>query len=241
MKKLGLFLASVAAIIALVAGYFLFIDPAHSKNRTLFVVQFVRNPGAHVNWKIPAGARCGSAPFVFPTNGMIGYLWDDSFSPGHRHQGIDIFGGTPPGLTPVFAAYDGFLSRLPDWKSSVIIRIPSDPLYPGTQIWTYYTHMAAASGDSLISPAFPAGTSEKSVKEGTLLGYMGDYSGDPNSPVGVHLHFSIVKDDGTGHFTNELKISNTLDPSPYFNLSLNAGSNPQLPILCTTAPAALAQ
>jgi murein DD-endopeptidase MepM/ murein hydrolase activator NlpD len=164
---------------------------------------------------------------------MIGYLWDDSFEVGHRHQGIDIFGGTDPGLTPVFAAYDGYLSRLADWKSSVIIRIPSDPLHPGTQIWTYYTHMANADGSSLIVPAFNPGTSETFVKAGTFLGYMGNYSGDTENPVGVHLHFSIVKDDGTGHFTNELQISNTLDPSPYFGLELNVNQNPSLPILCT--------
>ena len=47
-----------------------------------------------------------------PTDGFIGYLWDDSFRPGHRHQGIDIFGGGQPGDTPVYAAADGYLTRL---------------------------------------------------------------------------------------------------------------------------------
>jgi murein DD-endopeptidase MepM/ murein hydrolase activator NlpD len=163
---------------------------------------------------------------------MIGYLWDDSFQIGHRHQGIDIFGGTEPGVTPIVAVYDGYLTRLADWKSTVIIRIPSDPLHPGTQIWTYYTHMADPDGNSFISSDFPAGTSKAFVKAGTLLGFMGDYSGDPNSPNGVHLHFSIVKDDGSGSFSNELKIANTYDPSPYFGLTLNAMDEPTLPILC---------
>jgi hypothetical protein len=63
------------------------------------------------------------------------------------------------------------------------------------------------------------------VPAGTLLGYQGNYSGDPNNPVGVHLHFSIVRDDGSGKFLNELKIANTLDPSLYFNMSLNANVN----------------
>jgi len=232
MKKLGIALASLGIITALVVAYFLFVDPAHSKNRTLFVTQFIHNPAAHTDWKIAANSRCGSAPFAFPTNGMVGYLWNDSFQVGHRHQGIDIFGGSAPGLTSVYAAYDGFLTRLPDWKSSVIIRIPSDPLHPGTQIWTYYTHMALADGSSLIAPDFSAGTSEKPVKAGDFLGYMGNYSGDTENPVGVHLHFSIVKDDGTGHFTNELKITNTLDPSAYFGLELNTDAQPTLPILC---------
>jgi hypothetical protein len=95
--------------------------------------------------------------------------------------------------------------------------------------------MADSNGSSFISSEFPAGTSEVYVKAGTLLGFQGDYSGDPDSPVGVHLHFSIVKDDGTGHFTNELKIANTMDPSLYFGLSLNAASNPDMPILCLDA------
>jgi Membrane proteins related to metalloendopeptidases len=232
MKKLGIGLLSVAVISALVAGYFLFIDPAHSKNRSLYVVQFIRHPEDHADWKIAAKSRCGNTPFTFPTDGMVGYLWNDSFQVGHRHQGIDIFGGSEPGVTPIYAAFDGYLTRLPDWKSSVIIRIPSDPLHPGQQIWTYYTHMALADGTSLINPAFSAGTSEKPVKAGDLLGYMGNYSGNAENPVGVHLHFSIVKDDGSGHFTNELQIANTLDPSPYLGLKLNADDQPSLPILC---------
>jgi len=40
-----------------------------------------------------------------------------------------------------------------------------------------------------------------------------------------HLHFSIVKDDGNGQFLNELKIQNTLDPSPYLGLPLNGKKN----------------
>ena len=54
---------------------------------------------------------------------------------------------------------------------------------------------------------------------------MGNYSGDPNNPVGVHLHVSVVEDDGFGKFKNELDINNTYDPSPYFGLPLNANEN----------------
>jgi len=70
------------------------------------------------------------------------------------------------------------------------------------------------------------------VKAGTLLGYQGNFSGTPGSPVGVHLHFSIVRDDGFGNYLNELEIGNTLDPSPYLALPLNAAAEPGLPILC---------
>ena len=94
------------------------------------VVEWIRHPDQHPEWSLPAGTRCPGAPFQMPTSGFIGYLWDDSFRPGHRHTGLDIFGGSQPGVTPVFAAYDGYLTRLPDWKSSLIIRIPSDPLQP---------------------------------------------------------------------------------------------------------------
>jgi peptidoglycan LD-endopeptidase LytH len=186
-----------------------------------WIARGIAPPGAVLR----AGERCGEAPFIFPTNGLIGFIWGDSFRLGQEHQGLDIFGGTDVNATPVVAAFDGYLTRLPDWKSAVILRIPRDPLQPGRQIWLYYAHMADRDGNSFIAADFPPGTTEVFVKAGTLLGYQGNYSGDPNNPVGVHLHFSIVQDDGHGHFLNELKIANTLDPSPYFNLPLNADEN----------------
>ncbi len=123
------------------------------------------------------------------------------------------------------AAYPGYLTRLPEWKSSVIIRIPQDPRRPGRQVWAYYTHMADSQGNSFIVPDFPPGTSDVYVEAGTLLGYQGNYSGDPFNPTGIHLHFSIVLDDGRGSFRNELEIGNTLDPSPYLGLALDAAEN----------------
>lgn len=172
-----------------------------------------------------AGTYCNNAPFAFPTDGLIGFIWDDSFRPGHRHSGLDIFGGTEVGITSIFAAYPGYLTRQSDWKSTLIIRVPEDPLRPGRQIWVYYTHMADVQGNSFISEQFPLGTSEVFVEAGTYLGRMGNYSGDPANPTGVHLHISVVKDDGFGNFTNELDINNTYDPSPYFGLPLNANTN----------------
>ena len=177
--------------------------------RTRKVFEFLRNPATHQALVIPALKRCGDAPFIMPTTGLIGFLWGDSFRPGHHHQGIDIFAGTAVGKTPVYAAYDGYLSRLPDWKSTVIIRIPSDPLQPGRQIWIYYTHMADQAGHSLILDDYPPGSTEIFISTGTLLGFQGNYSGNPDTPTGIHLHFSIVKDDGQGQFMNELEIGNT--------------------------------
>ena len=195
--------------------------------------EWLQDPSAHPDWMVQAGEGCGDAPFLLPTSGYVGFIWGDSFRPGHRHQGIDIFGGDEPGKTPVLAAYRGYLTRLPNWKSTVIIRIPVDPLVPSRQIWMYYTHMADNNGSSYISPQFPPGTSEVLVQAGTFLGYQGDFSGDPGNPVGVHLHFSIVVDDGQGSFRNELKIENTLDPTPYLGLVLNASQNLNQVVACT--------
>jgi hypothetical protein len=195
---------------------------------------WIRDPEAYPEWKLAAGSRCGDAPFLFPTDGFAGFLWGDSFGLRHTHQGIDIFAGTDVGITPVVAAYPGYLTRLPEWKSAVIVRVPDDPLQPGRQIWLYYTHMADRFGNSFIAPEFPAGASELPIEAGTLLGYQGDYSGDPNNPVGVHLHFSIVEDDGMGNFKNELEIDNTLDPSLYLGLPLNGYENRDQVPLCAS-------
>ena len=187
---------------------------------------FLQNPAGLEEATLKPGQRCGDAPFAFPTSGVIFGLWDQSYRPGHRHSGLDIFGGTEPSVTPVYAAYPGYLTRQPDWISTVIIRIPDDPLHPGRQIWTYYTHMASKEGESFIVDDFPAGSEEVYVEAGTLLGYQGNFSGDPLNPTGMHLHFSVVKDDGKGVYLNELDIRNTYDSSPYFNLPVNHKNNP---------------
>jgi peptidoglycan LD-endopeptidase LytH len=218
------FILSTFVVLSLVGGYF-FLRRSGNNTRALQTIQWIRNPNPHPEWKMSALQQCTGAPFLFPTDGLVGFIWGDSFRIGHQHQGIDIFAGTRPGVTPVYAAYDGYLTRLPDWKSSLIIRIPIDPLNPDRQIWTYYTHLADAGGSSYIAAAFPPGTTEIPVSAGTFLGFQGNYSGDPDQPVGVHLHFSVVLDDGSGRFRNELEISNTLDPSPYLGLPLNAASN----------------
>ena len=201
--------------------------------------QFWNDPQAHAEWTVRAGERCGEAPFVMPTDGLIGFVWGDSFRPGHAHQGLDIFGPTGPtglGKTPVVAAYDSYLTRLPEWRSAVILRVPSDPLHPGRTIWLYYTHMADADGRSYIDEEFPPGAEEVFVPAGTLLGYQGNYSADPDNPVGMHLHFSIVLDDGAGRFRNELEIANTLDPSPYLGVEVNATRQGKDPPTCATPP-----
>lgn len=230
--KRGLFALGLVVIVVGVYHAYPWLRTRFGRARRLG--EWLDNPAAHADWAIRAGERCGSAPFIIPTAGYVGFIWADSFYPGRLHQGIDIFGGDEPGTVPVLAASDGYLTRLPDWKSTVIMRIPADPLQPTRQIWTYYTHMADKNGESYVSAEFPPGTSEVFVEAGTFLGYQGDYSGDPGNPVGVHLHFSIVQDDGNGRFLNELKIDNTLDPSPYLGLALNSAQNRSQVVTCAS-------
>jgi hypothetical protein len=230
MSKKIIFLALTVVIAA--AGGYLYFNLRRSSARTAQVFKWFRDPSSRPELMMTAETRCGEAPFIFPTDGLVGFIWDDSFRIGHRHQGIDIFAMTEVGVTPVIAAYPGYLTRKSDWISTVIIRVPEDPLQTGRQIWVYYTHMADAQGNSFISSEFPTGTAEVYVEAGTFLGYQGNYSGDPNNPVGVHLHVSIVKDDGFGNFTNELEIKNTYDPTPYFGLALNANVNPDTIPVC---------
>ena len=231
MRTIKLFMIIAAVIGLLIAGY-LIIRSTFRPARYANVVQWIRHPEDHQDWASVALSTCDEAPFIFPTNGYIGFLWGDSFRIGHSHQGLDIFSGTETGVPPVYAAFDGYLTRMEDWKASIIIRIPSDPLNPGQQIWTYYTHMADEAGNSYIVDQFPAGSNEIFIKAGTLLGYQGNYSGTPGNPTGIHLHFSIVKDDGQGGFLNELEIMNTIDPSPYFNLDLNGKLNQDSITVC---------
>ena len=231
MQKRTLFLSIALVTLLAAAGTAYYLYRPNSA-RLLAFRTWIRNPASHPDWKLAAGSQCGWAPFSFPTDGFVGFLWGDSFRPGHTHQGIDIFAGTEIGVTRVISAYPGYLTRQPYWKSTVIVRVPDDPLQPGRQIWLYYTHMADEEGKSFISSEFPPGTFEVPIDTGTFLGYQGDYSGDPNNPTGIHLHFSIVEDDGKGQFKNELDIDNTLDPSPYLGLPLNAYENRDRIPLC---------
>jgi len=219
MRQILKFLVGLLIMACIAVG--LAYGPAwyRTTQRTQTLRQWLTDPAAHPELALAAGNRCPGAPFVLPTDGFLGYGWGDVMAYGHLHQGLDIFG--PGGLdeTPVVAAYDGYLTREDYWKSAVIIRHPSDPLSPGRQIWTYYAHMASPSGQtSYILPEFPAGTHELFVTAGTLLGYMGDYSGDPDNPVGIHLHFSVDQSNADGSYKNELDMNNTYNPVLYLGL-----------------------
>jgi murein DD-endopeptidase MepM/ murein hydrolase activator NlpD len=240
-RRIGL----VAVGAMLVAGAYL----AFQVLRVAWAVRDLRNQ-AFVQWAggdmetrkglvTAQGEACPGAPFILPAEGFIGLLYGDPrgpYSVARPHQGIDIFSLGGPGETPVYAAYDGYVTREADWRSSVIIRVPEDPLMPGRQIWLYYTHMADRSGEqSYIADDFPPGTYEKFVRQGTLLGHTGDYNGNSLRGVWVHLHFSIVLDDGRGHYLNELDFDNTVDPSRYLGMAVNVNCAADVPE-CTADP-----
>jgi hypothetical protein len=92
--------------------------------------------------------------------------------------------------------------------------------------------MADPVGNSFIHPDFPPGTFERWVEQGALLGRQGNYSGDPNNPTGMHLHVSVVKDNGNGGYENELEFANTFDPSPYLGVNVNASQAGPEPPAC---------
>ncbi len=178
------------------------------------------DPTAHADWSVTVDRSCGDAPMLIPTNGYIGFGWDDSFRPGHRHSGLDIFGpDNQNGVTPIVAAYGGYLTREDGWKSTVILRHPDFPAVPaagivqGEQIWTYYTHMASRDGsESYVAAEFPPGTHERFVKAGTLLGHQGNWGGSLWQLTGRHLHFSVVKSKPDGSYMDERDIANTYNP-----------------------------
>lgn len=198
-----------------------------------FIRRWLTNPNENPNWSTPELTQCPDAPFIIPTEGFIGLLWGDTalpYNPLRRHTGLDIFGNGESGTIPVYAVYDGYLSRLDDWFSTVIIR-HDDPLQAGRQIWTYYTHMASRDGStSYIVEDFPQGTFSTFVEQGTLIGYQGEYS--PGLGVAMHLHISIVTSEPDGSFRNEALIENTLDPSPYFGMDVSLDGASQRPPRC---------
>jgi murein DD-endopeptidase MepM/ murein hydrolase activator NlpD len=170
---------------------------------------------------------CSDAPWLLPTSGILGVLYRDSrvppYSTGYLHTGLDIFGAGRENTVPVYAVADGLLTRLPGWKSAVTIQ-HDDPLRPGKVVWSYYSHMAGASGKSYIVEDFPPGSAGVPVMAGQLLGYQGVWSGHPLKPGWMHLHFSVVRAAADGSFLNETVLENTLDPSPYLGIIGNADS-----------------
>lgn len=206
------------------------------------LIQWFRDPAARPALATAFTEPCPGYPFLVPSSGLVaGLPYNAAYGPYHvlnPHPGIDIFGNGAPGTIPVYAAYDGLLTREADWKSAVIIR-HDDPLVPGRVIWTYYTHMADLTGTtSYIAERFPPGAKDVPVRRGELIGYQGEYNGGPTAPrIGLHVHFSIVKSDLLGHYLNEARFENTLDPTPYLGLAVNDTPSEAFPLRCLPPPA----
>ena len=118
-----------------------------------------------------------------------------------------------------------------DVHTTVIIR-HNDPLQAGRTIWTYYTHMAGLNGDSYIVDDYPQGTFSIPITQGTIIGYQGLYN--PPFPIAMHLHMSIVTSNDDGSFRNEAILENTIDPSPYLGVDLNADTQLLRPVVCSS-------
>src|SRR5262245_60421820 len=98
-RRLTLPLIIIAGILLGLSYYFL--SPlAATYPRVQRLRTYLEDPSAHPDWQIQAGERCGAAPFILPTNGYLGFGYGDSWRPGQRHQGLDIFGPTGLNATP---------------------------------------------------------------------------------------------------------------------------------------------
>ena len=163
MKKtiLGLvrlinFLAFIALLLFCIIIFYIASGPELTESGSS-TIDYLHHKVAPESVELPIAeslTQCDGAPFVVPTDGWIGVLYADSILGTTNHSGLDIFGLEGNGVTPVYAAYDGYLTRLPEWTSAVIIRHPQDPLNPDRQIWTYYTHLADADGNVLARRPF---------------------------------------------------------------------------------------
>ncbi len=70
-----------AAIIVAGGVYLVYSRWSGNPLRDSRVLDWIRNPRSHPDWAVQIGQRCSNAPFQLPTQGYIGYLWDDSSGP----------------------------------------------------------------------------------------------------------------------------------------------------------------
>ena len=58
-------------------GFFLYRTFRSSAARSPYVWTYLNNPAENQEYVLKAGSRCGTAPFIFPTTGMVGYpAWE---------------------------------------------------------------------------------------------------------------------------------------------------------------------
>lgn len=153
---------------------------------------------------------CPTARWRLPSDSRLGVKWQD--------DALVFFGRGNEGQVPVYAVADGLLSRPKGWLDAVIIQ-HDDLLNAGKKIWSYYGGMSSANGiDTLVVKEFPVGAKNVPVKAGQLLGYQGSWSGNPQWPMWIHVHFGLIR--ATGNFPETFANYSTLNPSEYLGLRL---------------------
>ena len=153
---------------------------------------------------------CPGALWQLPSDGRLGVKW--------QADALVFFGQGSDGKVPVYAVADGSLWRPEGWLDGVIIQ-HENPLESGKKVWTYYGNMSSANGNrSYVAPEFPIGAENVPVKAGQLLGYQGSWSGNPQWPMWIHVHFAVIRTAGEFPWTSTSAF--LLDPSPYLGLRL---------------------
>ena len=135
-----------------------------------------------------------TAKIIIPVQGIASEQLIDTFSAarseGRSHDAMDI---PAPAGTPVLAAADGEIVKFFDSKLGgiTIYQITVDQKY-----FLYYAHLQRRA----------EGISEKQlVRQGTVIGYVGDTG---NAGVGnYHLHFSISTVSDTNRFWDGTPIN----------------------------------
>jgi len=183
---------------------------------------------------------CPDAPWRLPTRSEMGMWWIS--------KQLAFMGQGYEDSVPVYAVADGLLIRHSDWHGEVAIQ-HDDPLRPGEKAWSFYGSMASGWGhESFIVQDLPPGSEGVPVKRGQLLGYQGQWLGQPGMPIWVHLQFAVLPAMEDGSFPPEMvglvggeepvpderEQRRPLDPSPYLGTvgSVVMGAPTWLPLRC---------
>lgn len=183
---------------------------------------------------------CPGAPWRLPTRSELGMWWIS--------KQLAFMGQGYESTVPVYAVADGLLTRHSDWHDAVAIQ-HDDPLRPGEKVWTFYGGMASGwSEESFVVQDFPLGSEGVLVKRGRLLGYQGQWFGQPGMHVWAHLHFAVVPAMADGSFPvgvvglvaeeepspGGAELERPLDPSPYLGTvgSVVMGYPTWMPLHC---------
>ena len=155
-------------------------------------------------------SACPGALWQLPSDSRLGVKWQD--------DGLMFFGQGNNGEVPIHAVADGLLWRPEGWTDAVIIE-HDDPSDEGKKIWTFYGGMTSANGtESFVAEEFPIGAKNVPVKAGQLIGYQGSWSGNPQWPMWIHVHFGLVR--ATGNFPESFTSIIIQNPSEHLGLRL---------------------